>query len=49
MSDTTQFHLRLSNEILEQLKEEAKKQKRSVNNLIGIIIEEYLQEKQPLK
>ncbi len=49
MSDTTQFHLRLSNEVLNQLKEEAKKQKRSVNNLIGIIIEEYLQEKEPLK
>ena len=49
MSDTTQFHLRLSNEVLNQLKEEAKKQKRSVNNLIEVIIDDYLQEKEPLK
>jgi len=43
MTKKIQVNLRLQKEVIEQLKEEAKKQKRSVNNLLEVIIEEYLQ------
>lgn len=43
MTDKIQVNLRLPEEVIKQLKEEAAKQKRSVNNLLEVIIEEYLQ------
>ena len=43
MTNKTQVNLRLPKAVIEQLKAEAEKQKRSVNNLLEIIIEEYLQ------
>lgn len=42
MTDKIQVNLRLPEEVIKQLKEEAKKQKRSVNNLLEVIIDEYL-------
>lgn len=42
MTDKIQINLRLPEKVIEQLKEEAKKQKRSVNNLLEFIIDEYL-------
>lgn len=39
----TQVNLRLSDEVIAQLKEEAVRQKRSLNNLLEVIIDEYLQ------
>ena len=43
MTDKIQVNLRLPKEVIEQLKNEAKQQKRSLNNLLEIIIDEYLQ------
>ncbi len=43
MTDKIQVNLRLPEEVIIQLKEVAKKQKRSVNNLLEVIIDEYLQ------
>lgn len=43
MTDKIQVNLRLPEEVIKQLKEEAKKQKRSLNNLLEVIIDEYLQ------
>ncbi|MBQ6705970.1 MAG: Arc family DNA-binding protein [Clostridia bacterium] len=43
MTDKIQVNLRLPQEVIVQLKEVAKKQKRSVNNLLEVIIDEYLQ------
>lgn len=42
MTDKIQVNVRLQKEVIAQLKEEAQKQKRSVNNLVEIIIDEYL-------
>lgn len=43
MTDKIQVNLRLPEDVILQLKEEAAKQKRSVNNLLEVIIDEYLQ------
>ncbi|MBQ6893543.1 MAG: Arc family DNA-binding protein [Clostridia bacterium] len=43
MTEKIQVNLRLPEEVIKQLKEEAAKQKRSVNNLLEVIIDEYLQ------
>jgi len=43
MTKKIQVNLRLHEEVLEELREEAAKQKRSVNNLLELIIEEYLE------
>lgn len=42
MTNKIQINLRLQPEIIEQLKKEAEKQKKSVNNLLEVIIEEFL-------
>ncbi len=46
MTDKIQVNLRLPEDVIQQLKEEATKQKRSVNNLLEVIIDEYLQKQQ---
>ena len=43
MTDKIQVNLRLPEDVIKQLKAEAEKQKRSVNNLLEVIIDEYLQ------
>lgn len=43
MAEKVQVKLRLPEEVIKQLKAEAEKQKRSVNNLLEVIIDEYLQ------
>lgn len=43
LTDKIQLCLRLPEEKITELKEEAKKQKRSVNNLLEVIIDEYLE------
>lgn len=47
MTKKIQVNLRLPKEVIEELKVEAEKQKRSINNLIEVIIDEYLQNKNP--
>ncbi len=42
MTDKIQVNLRLPQEVIDKLKTEAEKQKRSVNNLLEVIIDEYL-------
>ncbi len=42
MTDKIQINLRLPAAIIAQLKAEAEKQKRSVNNLLEVIVDEYL-------
>ncbi len=42
MTNKVQVNLRLPEEVIQQLKTEAEKQKRSVNNLLEVIIDEYL-------
>ena len=42
MTNKVQVNLRLPEEVIQQLKAEAEKQKRSVNNLLEVIIDEYL-------
>ena len=42
MVEKIQVNLRLPPEVIQQLKEEAAKQKRSMNNLLEVIIDEYL-------
>jgi hypothetical protein len=44
MTNKVQINLRLQPEIIEKLKAEAEKQKRSVNNLLEVIIDEFLKE-----
>ena len=46
MTNKIQVNLRLPEEVIKQLKDEAEKQKRSVNNLLEVIIDEYLQKQQ---
>ena len=43
MTDKVQINVRLPENMAQQLKIEAAKQKRSVNNLLEVIIDEYLQ------
>ena len=43
MSEKIQVKLRVTQEVADQLKKEAEKQKRSVNNLLEVMIDEYLQ------
>lgn len=45
MTNKIQINLRLQPEMIEELKKEAEKQKRSVNNLLEVIISEYLESK----
>jgi predicted HicB family RNase H-like nuclease len=45
MTDKIQVNLRLPEDVIRQLKAEAEKQKRSVNNLLEVIIDEYLKNK----
>ena len=42
MTEKIQVNLRLPENVIKQLKVEAEKQKRSVNNLLEVIIDEYL-------
>lgn len=42
MTDKIQVNLRLPESVIAQLKAEAEKQKRSVNNLLEVIIDDYL-------
>ncbi|MBP1575044.1 MAG: Arc family DNA-binding protein [Oscillospiraceae bacterium] len=42
MTEKIQVKLRLPEEVANELKAEAEKQKRSVNNLLEVIIDEYL-------
>ena len=44
MTDKKQVNLRLPADVIQMLKEEAKKQKRTVNNLLELIVDEYLKE-----
>lgn len=41
MTSKTPLMLRLPQEVIDQLKEEASKQHRSVNNLLEVIIDDY--------
>jgi hypothetical protein len=43
MTSKIQINLRLQPEVIEKLKKTAEKQKRSVNNLLEVIIDEYLE------
>ena len=45
MTNKVQVNLRLPPEVIDQLKAEAENQKRSVNNLLEVIIDEYLQKR----
>jgi len=42
VTDKVEVKLRLPQEVKEKLQKEAEKQKRSLNNLLEVIIEEYL-------
>lgn len=45
MTNKIQINLRLPEDVIKQLKEEAETQKRSMNNLLEVIIDEYLQKR----
>ena len=45
MTDKIQVNLRLPEDVIQKLKAEAERQKRSVNNLLEVIIDEYLNKK----
>ncbi|MBQ3183586.1 MAG: Arc family DNA-binding protein [Clostridia bacterium] len=49
MTEKIQVNLRLPKEVIEQLKAEAERQKRSLNNLLEVIIDEYLNTKKDEK
>lgn len=49
MRDRKQVNLRLPQETIDQLKEKAEEQKRSLNSLLEIIIDEYLQKQKKAK
>ena len=49
MRERIQVNLRLPKEVIEQLKTEAERQKRSLNNLLEVIIDEYLNTKKDEK
>jgi len=42
MTEKIQINLRLPENVIKKLKAEAEKQKRSVNNLLEVIIDDYL-------
>ncbi len=42
MTNKIQVNLRLQEDVIKKLKAEAEKQKRSMNNLLEVIIDEYL-------
>ena len=42
MTEKIQINLRLPESVIQKLKAEAEKQKRSVNNLLEVIIDDYL-------
>ena len=42
MAEKVQVKLRLPQDVADQLKKEAEKQKRSVNNLLEVLIDEFL-------
>ena len=42
MTEKIQINLRLPEDVIKKLKAEAEKQKRSVNNLLEVIIDDYL-------
>ncbi len=44
MSEKKQVMLRLPEETIEKLKAQAEKEKRSVNNLLEVIVEKYLKD-----
>ena len=44
MTKKIQVNLRLYEEVLEELRVEAAKQKRSVNNLLEVVVDEYLKQ-----
>ena len=48
MTDKIQVTLRLREETIKELKAEAEKQKRSVNNLLEVIIDEYLKKRKEI-
>lgn len=43
MTNKIQINLRLPPEVIDRLKSEAERQKRSVNNLLEVMIDEYFQ------
>ena len=49
MTEKVQVSLRLHEDVIQQLKKEAERQKRSVNNLLEVIIDEYLQKQKAQK
>lgn len=49
MTDKIQVNLRLPEAVIAQLKAEAEKQKRSVNNLLEVIIDDYLKKSESEK
>ena len=50
MTDKIQVNLRLKEDVIKELKAEAARQKRSMNNLLEVMIDEYLQrQKEPRK
>lgn len=49
MLNRKQVNLRLPQETIDKLKEKAEEQKRSLNNLLEIIIDEYLQKQKKAK
>lgn len=46
MTNKIEVKLRLPQKVKDELQKEAERQKRSVNNLLEVIIEEYLQNKE---
>ena len=46
MTNKIQINLRLNQETIDRLRAEAEKQKRSMNNMLEVIIEEYLENRQ---
>ncbi len=46
MTNKIQINLRLNQETIDRLRAEAEKQKRSMNNMLEVIIEEYLESRQ---
>lgn len=46
MTNKIEVKLRLPQQVKDKLQKEAEKQKRSVNNLLEVIIEEYLQKRE---
>ena len=49
MTNKIQVNLRLQEDVIKKLKAEAEKQKRSMNNLLEVIIDEYLNKQNDYK